>query len=80
MGEVGLQEIAQDTGNLLKHIESLVQLGQYVFSIDCVCVGVCERSLYIVIAPGVLVVWRDVISTCVYWTLPRKIEMWLEMM
>jgi len=59
MEEVGLQEVAHDTGNMSKHVESWVDMAQQEFSIGCLSVGIAERSIYVVIPPGVLLVRRD---------------------
>ena len=45
MEEVGLQEIAHNTGNMSKHIESSVNMARRVFGIRCLGVGIAERSI-----------------------------------
>jgi hypothetical protein len=45
MEEVGLQEIAHDTGNMPKHVESSVNMGRQEFCIRCLGVGIAERSI-----------------------------------
>jgi hypothetical protein len=78
--EVGLREIAHNTGNMLKHIESSVNMMRREFGIGCLGVGMAERSIYVVIPPGVLLVRRHIISKFVLWTLAPKTDMLLEMM
>ena len=45
MEEVGLQEVAHDTGNLSKHVESSVDMVGRVFGIRCLSIGIAERSI-----------------------------------
>jgi len=45
MEEVGLGEIAHNTGNMLKHVESSVNMAQREFGIRCLGVGIAERSI-----------------------------------
>jgi two-component sensor histidine kinase len=45
MEEVGLQEVTHDTENLLKMVESLVNMTQREFRIDCLGFGITVRSL-----------------------------------
>jgi len=45
MEEVGLREVAHDTGNMLKHVESSVNLARREFGIGCLGVGIAERSI-----------------------------------
>jgi hypothetical protein len=80
MEEVGLREVAHDTGNKSKHIESLVNMVRREFGIGCLRVGIAERSILVVIPPGGLLVRRDTISKFVFWTLAPTIDMSLEMM
>jgi len=80
MEEVGLREVAHDTGNMSKHVESSVDMARREFGIGCLRVGIAERSIYVVIPPGVLLVRRDIISKFVVWTLAPKTDMPLKMM
>jgi hypothetical protein len=45
MEEVGLLEVAHDTGNMLKHVESSVDMARQDFGIGCLGVGIAERSI-----------------------------------
>jgi hypothetical protein len=45
--EVGLQEATQEIGNMLKHVESSVDMARGVFSTSCLGVGITEHSIYI---------------------------------
>jgi hypothetical protein len=45
MEEVGLREVAHNTGNLLKHVESSVNMARREFGIGCLGVGIAERSI-----------------------------------
>jgi len=45
MEEVGLREVAHDTGNMPKHVESSVDMARREFGIGCVVVGIAERSI-----------------------------------
>jgi len=45
MEEVGLQEIAHNTGNMSKHIESSVNMARREFGIRCLGVGIVERLI-----------------------------------
>jgi len=45
MEEVGLREVAHDTGNMLKHVESLVNMARREFGIGCLGVAIAERSI-----------------------------------
>jgi hypothetical protein len=45
MEEVGLREVANDTGNMLKHVESSVNMARREFGIGCLGVGIAERSI-----------------------------------
>ena len=53
MEEVGLREVAHDTGNMSKHVESSVNMARRDFGIGCLGVGIAERSIKVVIPPGV---------------------------
>jgi len=80
MEEVGLMEVAHDTGNMSKHVESSVNMARREFGIGCLGVGIAERSIEVVIPPGVLLARRDIISNFVLWTLAPKTDMPLVMM
>jgi hypothetical protein len=80
MEEVGLREVAHDTGTRSKHGESLVDMVQRDFGIGCLGVGIAERSISVVIPPGVLLVRRDIILKFVLLALAPKTDMPLEMM
>jgi len=45
MEEVGLREVAHDTGNMSKQVESLVNMVRREFGIGCLGVGIAERSI-----------------------------------
>jgi hypothetical protein len=45
MEEVGLWEVADDTGNMSKYLESSVNMARREFGIGCVGVGMAERSI-----------------------------------
>jgi hypothetical protein len=45
MDEVGLREVAHDTGNMSKHFESLVNMARREFGIGCLGIGIAERSI-----------------------------------
>jgi hypothetical protein len=80
MEVVGLREVAHNTGNVSKHVESSVNLGRRKFGIGCLGVGIAERSIKVVILPRVLLVRMHIISKFVLWTLAPKTDMSLEMM
>jgi len=80
MEEVGLREVAHDPRNMLKHVESSVNMARQEFGIGSLGVGIAERSILVVISPGVLLVRRDIISKFVLWTLAPGTDMSLEMM
>jgi hypothetical protein len=80
MEEVGLREVAHNTGNMSKHVESLVNMARREFLIGCLGVGIAERSIKVVIPPGVLLVRMHIISKFFLWTLVPKTDMSLEMM
>jgi len=50
------------------------------FGISCLDVGIAERSVQVVIPPGVMLVRRDMIYKCELWPLASKTDMLLEMM
>jgi len=80
MEVVGLREVAHNTVNMSKHAASSVDMVGQEFGIGFLGVGILERSLLVVIPPGVLLVRRDIISKFVLWTLAPKTYMPLEMM
>jgi len=80
MEEVRHREVAHDTGNMSKHVESSVDMARREFGIGYLGVGITERSKYIVIPPGVLLVRRDIIPKFVLWTFALKTVMPLEIM
>jgi len=43
--EVGLGEVAHDTGNMLKQVEYSVNMARQEFGIGCFGVGIAERSI-----------------------------------
>jgi hypothetical protein len=45
MEEVGLREVAHDTGIMSKHVESSVNMARQEFGIGCLGVGIAERSI-----------------------------------
>ena len=52
MEEVGLREVTHDTGNMLEHVESSVNLARREFASSCPGVGITERYILVVIPPG----------------------------
>jgi hypothetical protein len=58
MEEIGLWEVAYVTGNMVKHIESLVNMLRQEFHIGCLCIGIAELSISVVISPWVLLARR----------------------
>jgi hypothetical protein len=45
MEKVGLRNVAHDTGNTSKHIESSLNMVRREFAIGCLGVGITERSI-----------------------------------
>jgi len=45
MEEVGLREIAHNTGHMSKHVESSVNMARRELGIRCLGVGIAERSI-----------------------------------
>ena len=45
MEEVRLREVAHNTGNMSKHVESSVNMARREFDIRCLGVGIAERSI-----------------------------------
>jgi hypothetical protein len=80
MEEVGLREVTNDTGNMLKHHKPLLNMAGHEFGIGWHAVGIAEHSKYIVIPLGVLLVRRDIISKIILSTLATKTAMAHEMM
>jgi hypothetical protein len=80
MEEVGIREVANDTGNMLKQVASSMHLAQREFCIGCLGVGITDCSKQLVILPGVLLLMRDIISKLVLSTLGPKTDMSIEMM
>jgi len=62
MEEVGLREVAHNTGNMSKHDVSSVKMARREFGIGCLGVGITERCLSVVIPPGVLLVRMHMMS------------------
>jgi hypothetical protein len=65
MEEIGLWEVAYDIGNMVKHIESLVNMLRQEFHIGCLCGGIAEHSISVVISLWELLARRDIISNFV---------------
>jgi len=77
--EVRCQEIAHPTGNMSKITEFLA-MAHLEFAIGCLCVGMAKHQINVVILPGVLLVWRNIIFKSSYGTLATKTNMPLEPM
>jgi hypothetical protein len=77
---VRLTEVVHNAGNMSKHDESLVNMVRTEFGIGCLGVGIAERSIKVVIPPGVLLVRMHLISKFVLWTLAPKTDMPHEML
>jgi hypothetical protein len=45
MEEVGLREVAHNTGNMSKHVESSVNMARREFGIGCLGIGIAEHSI-----------------------------------
>jgi len=45
MEEVGLREVAHNTGNMLKRVEFSVNMARRELGISCLGVGIAERSI-----------------------------------
>jgi len=78
--EVGLREVPHNTGNVSKQVESSLNMARPQFSIGCLGVGIPQRSIWVVIPPGVNLVRMHIISKFVLWTLAPKTDMSLDMM
>jgi hypothetical protein len=73
--EVGLQLVTHDTENMLKHLEHWVTMAPQEFGIRCLGVGIAERSKWIVIPPGLLLVRRNIIFKSDVWTVAPESDM-----
>jgi len=80
MEKVEHREDAHNTGNMLKHVKSSLNMARREFSIGCLGVGIAERSIQVIIPPGVLLARRGIISKFVLWMLAHKTDLPLEMM
>jgi len=78
--EVGLREIAHNTGNMSKHVEFSVNMAQQDFGIRCLGVGIAEPSIKVVIPPGVFLVRVHIICKFVLGTFTSKTDMPHDMM
>jgi hypothetical protein len=79
MEEVRLEEVAHNTGNMSKYIKFSLNMARREFDVGCLGVGIAERSMSVVIPPGVLVVRSNMISECILSAFAPKINMPLEM-
>jgi len=75
-----LQEVAHDTGNMSKQVESSGNIARRVFGNGCTGVVINEHSILVVIPLRVLLVRRVVITKFVLWTVAPKTDMPLETM
>ena len=80
MEEVAQREVAHNSANVSKHVESSVNMVPREFGISCLEVGIDERSIQVVIPLGVLLVRMHIISIFILWTLAPKTDMPLVMM
>jgi hypothetical protein len=80
MEEVALRKVARDTGMMSTLVESSVHMVSKEFSIPCLGVGIAERSVYVVIPPGVLLVSRHITSQFVLRTLALKTALSIKIM
>jgi len=78
--EVGFREVADNTGNMSKCVESSLDKARLEFIIGCLGVGISQHFIEIVIVLGVFHGRWDIISLFVLWTLAPKTNMLLEMM
>ena len=62
MEEIGLREVAHDSGNMSKQLECLVNMAQQELGIGCLVDGIAEYSIDVVIPPRVLFVRKVIIS------------------
>jgi hypothetical protein len=72
MEEVRLWEVAHDTGNMSKPVESWVNMVGREFGSGCFRVGVATRSILVAIPLPVVLFGRDIISKFILWTLAPK--------
>ena len=79
MEEVGLWQVAHNTGKMLVRVESSDNMAQQEFGNSYLGVGNAEHSISVVIPPGVLLDMRHNISKFVLWTLAPKTFMPLKM-
>jgi hypothetical protein len=75
MEEVGLREDSNDTGNMSKHVQSLVNMARWQFGGGCLGVIIAQRLIQVMIPPQVFLVKRDIIFKFVLLTLAPKIDM-----
>jgi hypothetical protein len=80
MDVVRLRVVIHNTGNESKYVESSVNMARREFGIGYLGVGIAERSIMVVIPPGVLLVRMHIISKFDLWTLATTTDMSLEMM
>ena len=78
--EVRHQEVAHDTGNISKDVESSMNMARQEYGIELFGVRIAEHLIYVVILPGVWLGMCDIISMFILWTLTPKTGMPLEMM
>jgi hypothetical protein len=62
MKEVGPKEVTHNSGNILKHVESSVNMVWWEFGIAYLDVGIAEHSIFVVIPLRLLLVRRNIIS------------------
>jgi hypothetical protein len=79
MEKVRLREVARNAGNVSNHIAMSESMLRRQFGIVCIDVCIAERSTYVVILLGVLVVTIHIIFEFVLWTLRPRKDMLLEM-
>jgi hypothetical protein len=79
MEEVGLREIAHNTGNASKHVYCSMNVARREFGLGCLRVDITERSIYVVIPLGVLLARMHIFSKFFLWTVTPKTDMSLEM-
>jgi hypothetical protein len=80
MEEIGIREVAHETGDMSKHTESLVDMVRQEFHIGCLSIGFAECSIRAVVPSGVLLVRRDILFKFVLWTLAPNTQMSLTVM
>lgn len=74
MEVVRLWEVAHDTENMSKYVQSLLNMGPRQLDIGCHRVGIADLSILVMILQGVFLVRRDTIPTLVIWTLAPKTD------